>query len=76
MTYLKKLVVATLLTVWTFPAVSQAHSRPPAEAPGLPAPAAPAQAREPSPVLGAMANTLQAGPRRRSSRPARSRRPS
>lgn len=59
MTYLKKLVVATLLTVWTFPAVGQAHTQPPAEIPG--APAAPAQAPAPSPALGAMANTLAGG---------------
>ena len=59
MNYLKKFVIITLLTVWTFPAVSQAA---PAQTPARsePAQTVPAQTVKVSPELLALANTLGA----------------
>jgi len=60
MNYLKKFVIITLLTVWTFPAVSQAA---PARTPvNTPAQTAPAKSTELSPEVLALANMLAGNP--------------
>jgi len=65
MNYLKKLVVVTLLAVWTFPGVGQASpTSAPVSAPSTPAaPAqtAPAPSAQLSPEVLALANLLAGG---------------